>query len=84
MKVENIPEEIERLRREQQQLNEKLEEQQRGAEVYQAKANEYQCLAYEELKKAEPYKRAIDELRKRNNDIERRIARLNRDLLSGQ
>ena len=76
MEREDTEEKIAALKRELAE-NDGLIAIERGAcEEFQAKAEEYKRLAYEELRKAEPYKRRIDELQKRNMAIARKLAKL--------
>ena len=69
-------EEIAELRREFSDNEGQIAVERGACAEYTERAAEYKRLAYEEMKKAEPFKRRIDELQKRNMAIARRLAKL--------
>ncbi len=83
MEREEIVEQIESLKREKASNDGEIAIEEGACEKYRQKAEEYKRLAYEELKKAEPFKRKIDELQKRNIAIARKLARLEYELRGG-
>ena len=80
MEREEIFAKIEGLKRELADNDGAIAIEKGACEQFESKAEEYKKLAYDELKKAEPYKRRIDELQKRNMAIARRIANLTAEL----
>ena len=80
MEREEIFAKIEGLKRELADNDGAIAIEKGACEQFESKAEEYKKLAYDALKKAEPYKRRIDELQKRNMAIARRIAKLTAEL----
>lgn len=56
-----------------------MDNYERQANDYKRQANNYECRAADALKLAEPYKRRIGDLEKKNLDIDRRLIQLNND-----
>ena len=86
MNIADIMRQMENLKREQMNNNTRIAQEQRSVDNYERQANEYkrQANEYERraagtLRQAEPYKRRIGDLQKKNLEIDRRLTQLNND-----
>lgn len=86
MNSADILRQMDNLKREQMNNNTRIAQEQRSVDNYERQANEYkrQANEYERraayaLRQADPYKRRIGDLQKKNLEIDRRLTQLNND-----